>query len=70
MSSRPRLMGLTDAAKLLGIAPNTFLVAIERHKIYHQVVGQRKIFFYKDVLEYKKQREIQAKSDKRVKLKS
>lgn len=68
MSSHPRLLGLTDSAKLLGIAPNTLLVAIKRHDIYYQVVGRRKIFFYNDILEFKKERERKAETDRRLKV--
>ncbi len=68
MTARPRLIGLQDAANLLGISTTYFREAAVKKKIYFQVVGGRKIFFYNEIIEFKKRREKQAKTDKRVKL--
>lgn len=68
MVSHPRLIGLQGAAELLGISTTSLRKTLQPNGIHFQVIGGRKIFFYQDILKFKKYRIERAKTDGRIHL--
>ncbi len=53
MSKRPKLYGVNDAARLLGISHQRFIRLVRAYDIPHQSISCGKVFFEEDLLAFK-----------------
>ena len=63
-----KVLAAGDVADLLEVSYQYIDKLAEEGKIPFQITSSGKIFLEKDVLQFKKEREIKAKTDKRIKI--
>ncbi len=64
-----KLIGVKEVCKICNFSEAYYKVLLLRRKLPGKKVSGRWIFIREDILEFQKQREKQAKTDKRVRLK-